>query len=77
MECLGFFSHHDNKKNSGGGDIDYERLRHDLIEEFFAEGVAYSGDLGFLDALEVKEASHEELLRIARREGVNVDRYRR
>jgi hypothetical protein len=39
--------------------------------------VAYSGDLGFLDALEVKEASHEELLRIARREGVNVDRYRR
>ena len=52
---MGFFSHHDNKKNSGGGDIDYERLRHDLIEEFLPRGWLIRAILDFWMRLKLRK----------------------
>lgn len=78
---MGLFFHNkknvnNNKRNSDSGNIDYERLRRDLVKEFLDQAVEFSGDLGALDALEADEASHDYLLRIAQREGIDIDKYR-
>ena len=70
---MGLFSN-DGKK---AGDIDYERLRRDLVDEYGAQSVVFSGGLGFLEMCDAEEASNEKLLEMARRDGFNLNKYRR
>jgi len=58
-------------------DYDYERLRKDLANDFGAMGATFLGGLGFVQMMEVEDASEEELLRIARREGYDLERYKK
>ena len=60
-----------------GDDYDYERLRKDLANDFGAMGATFLGGLGFVQMMEVEDASEEELLRIARREGYDLERYKK
>ncbi|WP_022775124.1 hypothetical protein [Butyrivibrio sp. AE2015] len=58
-------------------DIDYERLRNDLMDEYGAQMVTLTGAMGYSDMCDAQEASHEELIKMAQREGINLDRYRK
>ncbi len=58
-------------------DYDYDRLRKDLSNDFGAMGATFLGGLGFVQMMEAESASNEELLKMARREGYNLDRYRK
>jgi hypothetical protein len=58
-------------------DYDYKRLRKDLENEFFCQGVAFSGDFGMFEMMEASGASNEKLLKMAKREGFDLRKYRR
>ncbi len=58
-------------------DYDIKRIRRDLADEFGAQGAAFSGGLGFVEMMEVESASPEKLLKIARQEGINLEKYRK
>lgn len=58
-------------------DYDFERLRRDLIDEFGAQSAAFSGGFGFLEMCDAEDASNEQLLEIARREGFNLNEYKK
>ena len=58
-------------------DIDYEALRSDLINQYGAEMVTFSGAIGFSDMLEAEYASDDELLQLAQREGIDLNNYMR
>lgn len=58
-------------------DIDYEALRSDLINQYGAEMVAFSGVMGFSNMLDAEHASNGELLQLAQREGIDLNRYMR
>jgi len=58
-------------------EYDYKRLRRDLADEFGAQGAAFSGGFGFFEMMEAESASDEELLKIAKREGVDLRKYRK
>ena len=58
-------------------EYDYKRLRKDLSNGFGAMGATFLGGLGFVQMMEAESASNEELLKMARREGYNLDRYRK
>ena len=66
-----------NSKSTDDGDYDYNRLRRDLVNEYAAQSAAYSGGLGFLDMCDAEDASNEQLLEMARREGFNLNKYKR
>ena len=70
---MGLFSH----SSSNNDDIDYKRLRNDLMDEYGAQMAAYSGGLGFLDMCDAQNASEQQLLEMAKREGFNLSKYRR
>lgn len=38
---------------------------------------AYSGGLGFLDMCDAEDASNEQLLQMAKREGFNLNKYKK
>ncbi len=63
--------------NDDEANYDYKRLRRDLEDEFGAQGAAFSGGFGFMEMMEVSGASNEELLKMARREGVDLDKYKK
>lgn len=63
--------------SSNNDDYEYERLRSDLMDEYGIQSAAFSGGLGFLDMCDAKDASNDELLRMAKREGFNLNKYRR
>ena len=63
----------ENQKN----DYDYYSLRKDLIDEYGAQSAAFSGGFGFLEMCDAEEASNDQLLEMARREGLNIDKYRK
>ena len=69
---MGLFSHSSNDEQ-----IDYERLRQDLMDEYCAQMVTITGAMGYSDMCDAQEASPEQLLDMARREGFNLDRYKR
>jgi hypothetical protein len=69
---MGVFSSNSNKDN-----IDYDRLRRDLVDEFGAQSAAFSGGFGFLEMCDADDASNEQLLKMARREGFNIEKYKR
>ena len=58
-------------------DYDYKRLRKDLSNEFGAMGATFLGGLGFVQMMEVENASNEELLKIAKREGFDLKKYKK
>lgn len=70
---MGFFfgSSNDNE------DIDFERLRSDLVDEFGAQMVSFSGGLGFSDMCDAEDASNDELIAMAKRERLDLRKYRR
>jgi len=70
---MGLFSHNSNSN----GDIDFKRLRNDLMDEYGVQMSAYSGGLGFLDMCDAQNASEQQLLEMAKREGFNLSKYRR
>ena len=59
------------------GDYDYNRLRRDLVNEYGAQSVVYSGGLGFLDMCDAEDASNEQLLQMTKREGFNLNKYKK
>lgn len=65
------------KNSNGSNDIDFKRLRSDLMDEYGAQMAAYSGGFGFLEMCDAEDATEEQLLEMARREGINLNRYRK
>lgn len=55
--------------------IDTERLRKDLLEECY--GGFFVGGYGaaLMESFDIEKASEEELLEIAKRSGIDIDRY--
>ena len=70
---MGFFFGTSNSNEN----IDYESLRNDLIDEYGAQMSSFSGDIGFSDMCDAEEASNEELLAMAKREGIDLRKYRK
>ena len=68
---MGLFS-----KSSSNGEIDYNKLRNDLMDEYGAQMVTFTGAMGYSDMCDAQNASNEELLEMARREGINIDKYK-
>jgi len=70
---MGFFfgSSNDNE------DIDFERLRSDLIDRYGAQMTSFSGGLGFCDMCDAEDASNDELIAMAKREGIDLRKYRK
>ena len=62
---------------SGRMYIDVEQLREDMEEECYGEyfGGGFGGAMA--ERAGIKEASDEELIKMAQRRGVNLDRYSR
>ena len=58
-------------------DIDYESLKEDLVDEFGARMTSITGGLGFCDMCEAEDVSNEELLAMAKREGMDLRKYRK
>jgi len=65
-----------NSKSSDDGDYDFDRLRRDLVDEYGAQSAAFSGGFGFLEMCDAEDASNEQLLQMARREGFNLNKYK-
>ncbi len=63
--------------SNNAGDYDFDRLRRDLVDEFGAQSAAFSGGFGFLEMCDAEDASNEQLLEMARREGFNLNKYRK
>lgn len=55
--------------------IDYDALRGEIMNQFGAEMVTFSGAIGFSDMLEAEYASDDELLQLAQREGIDLNNY--
>ena len=70
---MGLFFHSNNSNNA---DYDFDRLRRDLVEEYGIQSASFSGGLGFLDMCDAEDASNEQLLELARREGFNLNKYK-
>ena len=58
-------------------EYDYNRLRKDLENEYAAQSATFSGGFGFCEMLDVKRASNAELLKMAKREGFYLNKYKR
>ena len=58
-------------------DYDYKRLRKDLENEYFCQGVGFSGDFGMFQMMDASTASEAELLKMAKREGFNLNKYKK
>ena len=70
---MGFFLNSSNNNE----DIDFESLRADLIDEYGAQMASFSGGLGFCDMCDAEDASNDELLAMAKREGIDLRKYRK
>ena len=69
---MGIFSHNDSR-----GKIDYDRLRNDLMDEYGAQMVSFTGAMGYSDMCDAQTASEEELEEMARREGIDLNNYKK
>lgn len=47
------------------------------MDEYGIQSAAFSGGVGYLDMCDACDASNDELLRMAKREGLNLNKYRR
>jgi len=57
-------------------DIDYDKLGSDLVDECGAQMASFSGGLGFCDMCDARNAPNDELISIAKREGIDLRKYR-
>ena len=64
-------------RSNDNDDYDFDRLRRDLVDEYGIQSVSFSGGLGFLDMCDAEDASNEQLLEMARREGFNLNKYKK
>ena len=69
---MGLFS-----KSSSNGEIDYNKLRNDLVDEYGAQMVTFTGAMGYSDMCDAQSASNSELLEMAKKEGFDLNRYRK
>lgn len=46
------------------------------MDEYGVQSATFSGGLGFLDMCDAQDASNEELLRMAKKEGFDLNKYR-
>lgn len=69
---MGWFWDDDSNK-----DYDYKRLRKDLENEYAIQSASFSGGFGFLEMMEVSDASNEKLLKMAKKAGFNLNKYRK
>ncbi|MBR3638268.1 MAG: hypothetical protein IKN45_10185 [Lachnospiraceae bacterium] len=58
-------------------DYDFKRLRKDLETEYLIQGIGFTGDFGLFEMLEASGASNEELIKMAKREHINLEKYRK
>jgi hypothetical protein len=58
-------------------DYDYDRLRRDLEDEYAIQSAAFSGGFGFVQMCDVQNVSNEQLLEMARKEGLNLNKYKK
>ena len=58
-------------------EYDYRRLRKDLENEYARQSATFSGGFGFCQMLDVSKASEKELIKMAKREGFNLRKYRK
>lgn len=70
---MGLFSHNSNNDSS----IDFDRLRDDLMDEYGAQMVTCTGAMGYSDMCDAQNATNEKLLEMAKREGFNLNKYKR
>ena len=70
---MGFFFDSSNNNEN----IDYEKLRSNLIDEYGAQMASFSGGLGFCDMCDAENASNDELISMAQREGIDLKQYRK
>ncbi len=54
--------------------IDYEALREDLIN-YFGTAMVTGIPMATADLIEVEQASNEELIKIAKRNGIDLQKY--
>lgn len=71
---MGLFFHSSSNDND---DYDFDRLRKDLVEEYGIQSASFSCGLGFLDMCDAEDATNEQLLQMARREGFNLNKYKK
>jgi len=69
---MGFFFGSSNNNE----DIDYDKLRSDLVDEYGAQMASFSGGLGFCDMCDAENASNDELIAMAKIEGIDLRKYR-
>ncbi len=70
---MGLFFH----SNNDAVDYDFDRLRRDLVDEYGIQSASFSGGLGFHDMCDAEGATNEQLLQMARREGFNLNKYKK
>ena len=58
-------------------DDDFKRLRKDLETEYMIQGIGFTGDFGLFEMLEASGASNEELIKMAKREHIDLEKYRK
>lgn len=64
-------------EDDNNSDYDYKRLRKDLENEYAIQSATFSGGFGFCRMLDASNASEAELLKMAKKEGFNLNRYKR
>ncbi len=69
---MGFFFGSSNNNE----DIDYDKLRSALVDEYGAQMASFSGGLGFCDMCDAENASNDELIAMAKIEGIDLRKYR-
>ena len=65
---MGFFFGSSNNNE----DIDYDKLRSDLVDEYGAQMASFSGGLGFCDMCDAENASNDELIAMAKIKGIDL-----
>ena len=58
-------------------DYDYKRIRRDIEDVYAIQSATFSGGFGFCQMIDASSASNEELLKRARREGFNFNKYKK
>ena len=67
---FGLFEEDDN-------DYDFKRLRKDIEDEYTIQSATFSGGFGFCQMIDTSSASDEQLIKMAKKEGFNLNKYRR
>ena len=63
--------------NDMNADYDYRKLRKDLENEYMCQGIGFSGGFGAMQMMDASTASEQQLLRMAKEEGLDMEKYRK